>query len=326
MDKLYKAAEKAVLQSLKIEGGEHYLLITDKAKMDIAEAMAYWAKKTGAETTTYLMTETLRPINAPTQIFRDMIATADVVTYMLDARIEEKPFRGFMVKEGSTKSRICMMPGITMDMMERLVNIDFSDMEAFTQRVIQAMDNAEDIVVENPEGTYLECSVKGRIWQADIGNISEMGKHGNLPAGECFTAPVEESFTGKLVISLIDDKLGRGEMIFEEGKLVDFNGAGIEAIVNNIGDDPTGKIIGEFGIGTNPGAQICSNMLEAEKAFGTAHFAIGDSYGLGTNSSAHHYDALVDRITMRAKGKTVAREGRFLLYKSTNILDIKEKT
>jgi leucyl aminopeptidase (aminopeptidase T) len=52
-------------------------------------------------------------------------------------------------------------------------------------------------------------------------------------------------------------------------------------------------------------------MLEAEKAFGTAHFAIGDSYGLGKNASPHHYDALVERVTVTAGGKTILRDGRF---------------
>lgn len=313
MDKLFQAAEKAVKQSLNLKAGENFLLVTDQPKLDIAEALAYWAKQAGVETTTYLMTETLRPITGPTAIFKEMIAKADVVTYMLDARIEEKPFRGFMVKAGTNQSRICMMPGITVDMMTRLVNIDFSEMDAFTHKVMDALQDAEDIVIENPEGTYLECSVKGRKWKADNGDISQTGDHGNLPAGECFTAPVEESFTGKLVISLIDDQLGRGEMIFEQGKLVDFSGKGIEAIVANIGDDETGKIIGEFGIGTNRGAKICPNMLEAEKAFGTAHFAIGDSYGLGSNSSQHHYDALVNKITLMAKGQIIAKDGHFLI-------------
>lgn len=313
MNTLYQAAEKAICLSLKLKEGENYLLVTDRQKMDIAEAMAHWAKKSGAETTTYLMTESLRPIVEPTLLFKDMIAKANVVTYMLDARIEEKPFRGFMVKQGINNSRICMMPGITVDMMERLVNIDFTEMETFTQKVIEAMDNADDVVVENPDGTYLECSVKGRTWKADNGDISQMGGHGNLPAGECFTAPVEESFTGKLVISLIDDKLGRGEMIFERGQLVEYSGSGIEDIVKNIGNDATGKIVGEFGIGTNPGAKICPNMLEAEKAFGTAHFAIGDSYGMGTNASPHHYDALVDKITIKAKGRIIVKDGHFLI-------------
>ena len=67
-------------------------------------------------------------------------------------------------------------------------------------------------------------------------------------------------------------------------------------------------IIGEFGIGTNRGARICPNMLEAEKAFGTVHFAIGDSYGLGKNASKHHYDALVDKVTIRVNGREIARK------------------
>ena len=54
-------------------------------------------------------------------------------------------------------------------------------------------------------------------------------------------------------------------------------------------------------------------MLEAEKAFGTVHFAIGDSYGIGKNKSKHHYDALVDKVTIRANGRLIAKDGRFLL-------------
>ncbi|MCX8159952.1 MAG: aminopeptidase [Candidatus Saccharicenans sp.] len=312
-NKLYQAAEKAIFQSLKLKPGESFLLVTDKQKMEIAEALAFYAKKAGAETTTYLMTETLRPITEPTKLFKLLTEKADVITYLLDARIQEKPFRGFMVSQGMKLSRICMMPGITVDMMERLVNIDFTRMNEFTKKVIRAMKDADRVIIENEAGTNISFSVKGREWHNDNGDIGKKGKHGNLPAGECYTCPVEETFTGKLVISLIDDKLGHGEMEFKEGRLVRWKGQGIEAIVKNIGSDQTGFIIGEFGIGTNPGARICPNMLEAEKAFGTVHFAIGDSYGLGKNKSKHHYDALVDKVTIIAKGKYIAKNGKFLI-------------
>lgn len=313
MTKLLKAGEKAVKQSLRLQKGENFLLVTDREKMEIAEAFAYWAKELGAEVTTYLMTETLRPITQPTRLFAEIAERATAIAYMLDARIEEKPFRGYMVKIGMKHGRICMMPGLTRDMMERLVNIDFKDMDRFTRKVIKALTDADDILVENPEGTRIQFSVKGRKWANDNGDISQKGMHGNLPAGECFTAPVEESFSGRLVISLIDDKLGRGVMEFEKGRLIRYTGKGIDAIIQNIGNDETGKIIGEFGIGTNRKARITANMLEAEKAFGTAHFAIGDSYGMGKNRSPHHYDALVDNITIRAKGKLIAKKGKFLL-------------
>lgn len=313
MDKLNQAAEKAVVQALALQKGEQFLLITDRHKMEIAEALAYWAKRVGAETTTYLMTETLRPIVEPTTLFRLLCVKATAMAYLLDARIEEKPFRGYMVRAGVAHSRICMMPGLTRDMMERLVNIDFHDLDAFGKKLMAKLADSADIVVENAEGTHIRFSVEGRQWKNDNGDISQKGMHGNLPAGEIFTAPVEESFTGRLAISLIDDKMGKGVMEFEKGRLVGFEGKGVEEVMNLIGKDDTGRIIGEFGIGTNPKARICPEMLEAEKAFGTAHFAIGDSYGIGINISPHHYDALVDRVTVRSNGETIIRDGQFLI-------------
>ena len=312
-NKLYAAADRAVNQALRLKPGEKYLLVTDLPKLEIAEALAFHAKRAGAEVTTYFMTETLRPITEPTRQFRELIGGASATTYLLEGRFPEKPFRGFMVAEGSKNGRICMMPGITRDMMERLVAIDLSEMAAFTKKVVRAVKDAGEIVVENAAGTHISFSVKGRAWHEDVGDISKKGVHGNLPAGECFTAPVEETFTGKIVIGLIDDKLGRGTMTFEKGKLVGFTGEGIAEVIETVGDDPTARIIGEFGIGTNKGARICPNMLEAEKAFGTVHFAIGDSYGIGKNKSKFHFDALVDKVTITAKGKTIARNGKFLI-------------
>jgi leucyl aminopeptidase (aminopeptidase T) len=313
MDELYKAAEKAIVQALALKEGEQFLLVTDKQKIDIAEALAFWAKKVGAETTTYLMAETLRPITEPTTLFQLLCVKASAMAYMLDARMEEKPFRAYMVKAGVANCRICMMPGLTRDMMERLVNIDFHELDIFGQKLMDTLIDSEKVLVENAEGTHVEFSVKGRKWKNDNGDISQKGKHGNLPAGEIFTAPVEESFNGKLVISLIDDKLGKGIMEFEKGRLTGYQGEGIEEIVAHIGEDDTGKIIGEFGIGTNPGAKICPNMLEAEKAFGTAHFAIGDSYGIGINTSPHHYDALVNKVSIRSNGNYIIQDGKFLI-------------
>ena len=312
-NKLYAASDRAVNQALRLRPGEKFLLVTDRQKMEIAEALAFYAKKAGAETTTYLMTETLRPITEPTRQFKELIRGASATVYLLEGRFPEKPFRGFMVSEGGKHGRICMMPGLTRDMMERLVAIDFSEMARFTKKVMRAIKDADDVVVENAAGTRIAFSVKGRAWHEDVGNISRKGMHGNLPAGECYTAPVEETFTGKIVIGLIDDKLGRGTMTFKEGKLVDFTGAGIAEVIRTVGDDPTARVIGEFGIGTNKGARICPNMLEAEKAFGTVHFAIGDSYGIGKNKSKFHFDALVDKVTITAKGRTIAKNGKFLI-------------
>lgn len=311
--KLDKAAERAVTQALKLRKGERFLLVTDEPKLPIAEALARWARKAGAETTTYLMTEALRPIEGPTALFRAMAEKAGAVAYMLEARIEEKAFRGYMVGLAKAGARVLMMPGITVDMMERLVAVDYAALDVFTRKIMAALKDAADIRITNADGTDISFSVKGRRWANSNGDISRRGRHGNLPAGECYTCPVESTFNGRLAIRLIDDKLGRGVMEFKAGRLVRWSGRGIEAIVRHIGEDASGTMIGEFGVGTNPGARICGNMLEAEKAFGTVHFAIGDSYGLGVNASRHHYDALVADATIFAHGRTIAESGKYSL-------------
>jgi leucyl aminopeptidase (aminopeptidase T) len=311
--KLDKAAERAITQALRLKRGESFLLVTDEAKLEIAEALARWARKAGAETTTYLMTEALRPIEGPSGLFRAMAEKAGALAYMLEARIEEKAFRGYMVGLAKAGSRVLMMPGITVDMMERLVAVDYTALDVFTRKIMAALRNAPDVRITNADGTDISFSVKGRRWANSNGDIGRPGRHGNLPAGECYTCPVEETFSGRVVLRLIDDKLGRGVLEFERGRLVRWSGRGVEAIVRHIGADASGLVIGEFGVGTNPGAHICGNMLEAEKAFGTVHFAIGDSYGLGTNASRHHYDALVADATIFAKGRFLAKAGKYLI-------------
>ena len=218
--KLDKAAERAVTQALRLKRGESFLLVTDEAKLEIAEALARWARKTGAETTTYLMTEALRPIEGPTGLFRAMAEKAGALAYMLEARIEEKAFRGYMVGLAKAGSRVLMMPGITVDMMERLVAVDYTALDVFTRKIMAALRDAPDVRITNADGTDISFSVKGRRWANSNGDIGRRGRHGNLPAGECYTCPVEETFSGRVVIRLIDDKLGRGVLEFERGRLV----------------------------------------------------------------------------------------------------------
>jgi leucyl aminopeptidase (aminopeptidase T) len=313
MDRLCRAAGRAIRESLKVRRRESVLLVTDEPKLEIARALAFWIHQAGAETTTILIPETLRPVTGLTRLLRPLAERATCIIYALEARLEEKPFRSDLVKTGMSFSRILMMPGISRDMMERLIDIDYEKLRRFTRKVILGLRGAALVEVENPLGTALRFSVRGRKWIAGTGDISRKGSHGNLPAGECYTAPVEEGFEGRIVLSLIDDKLGRGIMEFRRGRLTKWSGKGVEAVLRNVGDDETGRVIGEFGIGTNRKARLSANMLEAEKAFGTAHFAIGDSYGLGRNSSRYHYDALVEKVTVRADGRTIIKDGRFCI-------------
>jgi leucyl aminopeptidase (aminopeptidase T) len=266
-----------------------------------------------ADTTTYLMVETLRPLTHISAGLRRIAEEADLVVYVLEPRSEEMSFRRELVEAALVNGRVCMMPGITAEMMSRLVNLNYAALQDLGTKIVEKMSGAREVRVTNEAGTDVTFSVYGRRWLNDSGDIGQKGLHGNLPAGECFTSPVEETFSGVIHFSLIDEKSGKGMARFEKGRLAEYKGRGISAIVDLIGRDPGGKIIGEIGIGTNRNAQVGRSLLESEKAYGAIHFGMGDSYGLGPNRSKHHYDMLVEKATVVADGQVVLEKGQFLV-------------
>jgi len=306
-----EAAKQAIQGSLRVRQGEEVLVVVDRDALPFGEAVAYWCKTAGASVNTFYMADAARPYSKPTKAFSDLISRADVTIYAIRSIAEEKPFRSFMVGEGRRAGRICMMPGFSEDMSDA-VSVDYADMQQFTDRVQHYIKDAAEIAITNAKGTDIKFSLKGRQLEQDVGEINKKGQFGNLPAGEIFTAPVEESFSGTIAFDLIDEFRGPGKATFERGKLVKQIGTGIGKLLDVAGRDESAKMVGEFGIGTNRKARINSRMLEAEKAFGTVHFAIGDSYGFGVNRSKFHFDMLVDSPTILVNGRKLMVNGRFL--------------
>jgi aminopeptidase len=154
------------------------------------------------------------------------------------------------------------------------------------------LENHKDIRYIGPE-TDLYASTEGRIW------IASDGKH-NMPSGEVFTAPVDDSVEGKIFFDI--PFLQQGKVIegvrlsFEKGEVVDFSAEKEEATLKQIIEiDEGSKRLGEMAIGTNRGIkQYTLNMLFDEKIGDTIHCALGRAYkdNNGTNESAVHVDMI----------------------------------
>jgi len=157
--------------------------------------------------------------------------------------------------------------------------------------------------------TDLFASTKGRIWVASI------GKH-NMPSGEVFTAPVDDSVEGKIYFDIPFLQLGKViegvKLTFEKGKVTDFSAEKEEATLKQIIETDEGsRRLGEIAIGTNRGIkQYTLNMLFDEKIGDTVHCALGRAYKEcnGVNESAVH----VDMIKSMHKGEIHA--GDELIY------------
>lgn len=154
------------------------------------------------------------------------------------------------------------------------------------------LERHSDIRFVGPE-TDLYAKTEGRIW------IASDGKH-NMPSGEVFTAPVEDTVEGKIYFDIPFLQMGKViegvRLAFEKGEVVDFSAEKSEDTLKTVIETDEGsRRLGEMAIGTNRGIkQYTLNMLFDEKIGDTIHCALGRAYkeNNGTNDSAVHVDMI----------------------------------
>ena len=150
--------------------------------------------------------------------------------------------------------------------------------------------------------------------------------HKNMPSGEIFTGPVEDSANGWVRFTYPAIYQGREvegvELRFEDGKVVDAKAKKNEEFLLNVLDTDEGsRFLGEFAVGTNHGIQqFTKSILFDEKIGGTLHMAVGAGYPEtgSVNKSAVHWDMICD---MRDGGKIWIDDELF--YDSGNFLVLK---
>jgi aminopeptidase len=195
------------------------------------------------------------------------------------------------------------------------VSVDWPAMREELQRRKAQFEAAREVRILGKD-TDLRLGVTGRTW------ITDEGKH-NMPGGEIFTGPIEDSVEGEISYEFPAVYAGREvdgvRLRFKAGKIVDASARAGEAYLLQMLDaDEGARRLGELGIGTNYGIQRHSkSVLFDEKIGGTVHLAVGRSYEEtgGTNQSAVHWDMVKDLRTdgeIQLDGKTVQRNGRFL--------------
>jgi aminopeptidase len=185
-----------------------------------------------------------------------------------------------------------------------------------TERLRDWIQGREEVHVTGP-GTDLKLGIAGRTFVAATGNH-------NMPDGEFFTGPVEDSVEGEVTFHLPITYAGREvsgvKLRFEGGKVVDATAdRGEEFLVKMLDTDEGARRLGELGIGTNYGIDFgTKEILLDEKIGGTVHLAVGASYPEtgGVNESAVHWDMICDlrkggKITV--DGDDLQVDGKFVV-------------
>jgi aminopeptidase len=182
-------------------------------------------------------------------------------------------------------------------------------------RLKERLEEARELRIVGP-GTDLTLSVEGRTF------VNSAGRR-NMPCGEVFTGPIEDSADGHVTFGVPAAIGGRevagARLRFEGGKVVE-SGAekGGEYLESLLDTDAGARYLGEVGIGTNYNiGRASGNVLFDEKLGGTVHLAIGRSYMEtgGLNDSSVHTDLVCDLREggeLYADGELIQRDGRFL--------------
>lgn len=189
------------------------------------------------------------------------------------------------------------------------------ELRAFQATLVERLTPAREVRIRGP-GTDLRLSVAGRTW------VNSDGRK-NMPSGEVFTGPHEDSAEGTVFFGVPSSASGsvvRGVRLrFEAGRVVEASAEeGEDLLRAQLEADPGARFLGELGIGTNFRIrEPILNTLYDEKIGGTVHLALGRSYAEtgGTNRSAIHWDLITDLRAggeLLVDGEPLQRDGRFL--------------
>jgi leucyl aminopeptidase (aminopeptidase T) len=309
------AAAKAAVRCLGVGPEDDVLVLCNKEQRAMAEALAAAAQSPGRSARIVVYPTMSRDGEEPPADVAEAMADADVVFAPTTFSLSHTRARTQATSRGA---RIATMPGITDAVFARAMPVDYVELRQAGERIAAGLGCTSTCRVTSARGTDIVLSLEGRAAEVDDGNLQATPAFGNLPAGEAYIAPVEDSAEGLVVFDgslagygLLDDpvrvKVARGRAVEADGE------AGRWLLATLDAGGARGRVLAELGIGTNPAATLSGNILEDEKVIGTAHLAFGTNVSFGgANASTVHIDGMLLEPTIELDGRPLMRDGELL--------------
>jgi leucyl aminopeptidase (aminopeptidase T) len=222
-------------------------------------------------------------------------------------------------KASEKGTRVATLPGITEDVFLRTMKTDWEKLGIATRKIAGQLSGAKTIRVTSLAGTDLTFKTGGRQATADDGRLMYKGAFGNLPAGEAFLSPLENTAEGTLVIDGAFPPCGILKtplsVTIKKGKVSEVANHPLKAELEDLflKYGTAARNIAEFGVGTLDTARMSGNSLEDRKTKGTIHIAFGDNSSTGgTVKVPLHLDGIVRKPSVRLDGTLWMKDGSVL--------------
>jgi len=313
---LDSAVRTVVRQCMGVEPGEDVLVVCNPVTEEIGALMRIEAQGDGADATLAVMSERDSHAAEPPRAIAAAMAAADVVLAPTIQSLSHTAARRAATEAGV---RIGTLPGVTEEMLIRLMNGDLEEIRRRGRAIVAAMDAGSEVRITCGNGSDFSFSLVGRTGIVDGGELGSRGAFGNLPCGEGFIAPLEGTGDGTLVVDGSIAGVGLVEeptaLTVRGGHLVDASGEKGAALMELLvahGEDGTN--LAELGIGTNEEAILTGNVLEDEKILGSAHVAFGASAAIGgTVQVPVPLDCVLLEPTVEIDGEAIVEGGELLV-------------
>ena len=220
--------------------------------------------------------------------------------------------------------------GITLDELEEIfwnaVLLDLDEMNALHKKLEKVFEEGRKVRIRSEKGSDIVFDIGDRKVLIDAGHYDEQSSirgeiMKNLPCGEVYTTPLEESPEGTAIFDEV--YMQKGDAVknlrchFEKGKLVESSADENYQNFKSLWDAAEGDKdqIAEFAIGTNPAVlRPIGDPLFDEKVFGSVHLAIGESRMYGGKSEASiHWDFVMLEPSVEIDDKSILVKGKFVL-------------
>ncbi|MFL5870674.1 MAG: aminopeptidase [Solirubrobacterales bacterium] len=316
MSDLDRAVSAVVNDCLGVRDGETMLVVCNPATVGLAERLRAEGGRAGADAISAMIAERATHGTEPPAPVAAAMKASDVVLCPTVQSLSHTEARREATETGA---RIATLPGITEEMLARVMTADVEGMRRSGEALAELLTAGSEARIIDANGSDLRLELGDRTGMSDDGDLTAPGAFGNLPCGEGFIAPIEGASEGTLIVDGTIGSLGRVDepvkITVEGGHLTDATGPMGAQLAELLATGGTeGTNVAELGIGTNEKAILTGELLEDEKILGTCHVAFGASASMGgTVQVPIHIDVVVMRPEVSIDGRVVLRDGELQL-------------
>jgi len=290
MARAVEGAESVWRYVLRTRPDERATVVTDDGAVEIGRAFYDGARRVTDRVAHVVVPPISEASGEPIEAVEKVLGTCDVYVGISSAGAKSLTHTRARRAASEAGARGLTLPGVTIAVLMRdAARADYAAIAAGTEQLARRLTGSSEIRVTSDAGTDLRFDVHGGEWFAERGLCDRPGQFSNLPGGEVSIAPVDVD--GTWVVDGSISWLGRLEspltIEIRHRRIVAISGARAEefrAYLDRFG--PPAYNIAEIGIGMNPAAKLCGNVLEDEKILGSIHVGFGDNSNMGGKSLA----------------------------------------